>query len=154
MLRLMAFCVMFGVSFWGRAETAPAPEQVIELELPTLEQFLSEFRGEFEKAVQEGRLKDARKHYDKICQEKVAEKTYCACLTKVIAEQSDEFLFYDPMVSLRFYTEMNEAHKMGKAYRYKRLLLQSTQRDSLNRRVALACGIVDEATKKIVPFKE
>jgi len=155
MLRIVALilgCVM-SVGVLAEIASDGKADNYEMITVPTQEEYIKENHDKFQKSVQEGKVKEARAEYKKACTKNLGVETYCSCLDQVVAEQTDEFLFYDTWTSFWFYVQMQEAHKAGKAYRYKLLLLQSTQRDSLNRRVALACGVIDDKTKKVVPFK-
>src|SRR3990167_3782974 len=125
-IALMMGCVM-SVGVLAEAATDDKADSFEEIYVPTLEEYIKDNRAEFDKAVQEGRLKQARGEYASACKKNASIDTYCNCLDKVVAEQTDEFLFYDTWTSFWFYVQMQEAQKAGKAYRYKRLLLQSTQ---------------------------
>jgi hypothetical protein len=69
-----------------------------------------------------------------------------------MAAQSDEMLYYDAVVTARFINAMAEAQRALNANAFRRLQIQMTLRDGLNRRVAEKCGVYDEATKKVIPF--
>lgn len=160
MLRIMMLVLGWVMSSWALAEesAANATDQVdgvfVPFEMLPQDEYLAKYKDDFQKSVQSGIIKQSRSGaFSEGCLKLGAPADYCQCASKVHSEQTDEFLYYDMWYQYWITYEMNEASKAGKVYRYKMLLLQATERDSLNRRIAVACGIIDDATKKVVPFK-
>lgn len=161
MLRIIALMAVYLVSWnaWAEGEQAPAQEgavqmKVIELEILPQDEYIKTYRADFDKMVKEGKINKMREMYQGLCLKTGGPESYCSCASKVYKEQTDEFLFYDGWTQFWLDKEMHDATQAGKAYRYKRLLLQSTQRDSIKRRVIDACGYFDEATKQFTPVKK
>lgn len=161
MLRLIALLAVYlmSLSAWAEEPQAPAQEgavplKVIELDILPQDEYIKTYRANFDKMVKDGSINKMRDMYQGLCLQTGGPESYCSCASKLYKEQSDEFLFYDGWTQFWLDSEMKAATEAGKAYRYKRLLLQSTQRDSIKRRVIDACGYFDEATKKFTPVKK
>jgi hypothetical protein len=161
MLRIIALLAVYLVSWsaWAEGEQAAGKEgevhlKEIELDILPQDEYIKQYRAEFDKSVSEGKINKMREMYQGLCLQMGGPESYCACASKLYKEQTDEFLFYDGWTQFWLDSEMKDATEAGKAYRYKRLLLQSTQRDSIKRRVIDACGYFDEATKKFTPVKK
>lgn len=161
MLKIIMLVAVYLVSWsaWAEGEQAPAQGddahmKVIELEILPQDEYIKTYRADFDKMVKEGKIDEMRKVYEDMCPKVGAPAAYCSCATKVYKSQTDEFLFYDGWTQFWLDKEMYDATQAGKAYRYKRLLLQSTNRDSIKRRVIDACGYFDAATKTFTPAKK
>lgn len=160
MLRIMILVLGWAMSSWVLAEDPPASatDQVegvfVPFEMLPQDEYLKKYQDDFQKSVQSGIIKQSRSGgFSEGCLKLGGPADYCKCATKVHSEQTDEFLYYDMWYQYWITHEMKLATEAGKVYRYKMLLLQATERDSLNRRIAVACGVIDDATKKVVPFK-
>ncbi len=158
MLKIMILVLGWAISSCVLAEDPPAKagdkgKPVIPLEILSQEEFFKKFKDEFDKRQKSGEFKKARDSYYDYCVKVVGLPDNCECSARVHNEQTDEFLFYEMAVQRSFIEEMKMAMQSDNPYRFRALQVQNNSRDSLNRRIAVECGVIDEATKKVVPFK-
>ncbi len=125
-----------------------------QIEFPTLDAFMQENREAFENLKKEGVFEKMRANSEPVCLERTNQKTYCACVSKVLNQQTDEYLYYDVRMTADLINAIMAAQKALKLNEFAVLQAQMTARDGLSRKTAQECGVYDEETKKVMPFVE